>query len=224
MNRSKYIFLIFAFVYMGIALCGIFSVLEINENVLLGLSLSSLLISLADIVRNYCRNKALRNEYDFALSVASDYLQHRIDEGNISVGNFDVCNIKYGIDMLKSCPNPIHPVEYNKKKMFEIGRTVSTLFFVTGIASFIILPFIKIGTENVVARFITLIAFALMCWNIYLNDLESEIIHNKYLFDCDKQSLISSLFPNYKNEFLFQTQHLEAFTKAKEKNKSDYTN
>ena len=223
MNRTKYVFLIFAFIYAGVAVGGMFSILVINESVLLGLSISSLFISLADAINNYCRIRALRNDYNYALSVASDYLQNRIEEGCLSVGNFDVCNIKYGIDVLKTCANPVHPVEYNKKKFLKYGNVTSTVIFAIGIASFVILPFIRTGTEIGIARFITVIAFASMCGNLFLNDLENDIIQNKYLFDSDKQSLISSLFPNYMNEYLFCTQHLASFNEAKKKKEADST-
>lgn len=221
MSRSKNVFLVFSIVYIGVALGGAFSLLSITENVLLGLSISSLFISLADSINSYFRNEMIRNDYNYSLSIASEYLQHRIDEGQLSVGNFDICNIKYGIDMLKSQAISIHPVEFSKKKRFMVGNVISTAFFVIGIASFVFLPFIKTGANNSLASCVTVIAFASMCGNIYLNELQNEISNNKFLFDNDKQSLIAALFPNYMYEYTIRTQHLASYNKSQNEKEAE---
>ena len=128
--RSKYVFLILACVYAGIAVGGIVSAFSISESVLLGLSVSSALISLADGVNNFCRIKALGNDYDYSLFVASEFLQSKIDGGLLAISYFDLCNLKYGIDVLRNKPNPMHPAEYGKKKLFKCGNFVSTVFFI----------------------------------------------------------------------------------------------
>ena len=205
--RSKYIFLILACVYAGISLGGMLSFFAISESVLLGLSVSSVLISLADGVSNYCRIKALENEYDFALFVTSEYLQRKIDEGFLAMGYIDVCNLKYEIDTLKSNPKPTHPAEYGKRKLIKYGQLIANAFFIVGIASFILIPFSQILAIGNMSKYVTIIAFSFMCGNLFMGDRITELQQNKYHFDSGKQILISSLFPDFMNEYIYRTQH-----------------
>ena len=218
MTKSRHVFLIFSFIYIGIAIGGMFSLLTISDNVLLGLSISSLFISLADAINNYDSVKKWKNDYNFSLLLSSEYLQRKIDNGYSSIGNFDIYNIKYNIEVLMTKSNPIHPVEYAKKTRFKVLDIISTIFFTIGIASFIVVPFFKSEIGYNISRYITVLAFSFVCGNLFLCDIEKDIMQKNYSFMNDKQSLISAVFPEYMNEFAFRTQHLAAYTEMKKTN------
>ena len=214
--RSKYIFLIFACVYAGVAFGESCSIIIINSNVLLGLSFSSLFIALADVISNLRSIKVLTNDYNYSLHIASDYLQSKIDTGIVTAGNFDVCNIKCSIDALrdslKTKKNPIHPNEFEKKKMLTFYNAFSAGFFVIGIASFLLIPLSQVKEDSSLSRCITLSAFAIICLNIFYNDEKEKLRIDKQLFENDKVSLIAAIFPDFMFEFNSRTQHLTSYT------------
>ena len=224
MNRSKQVFLILAFVYIGIAFGDMVCIFTIDESVLLGLSCSSLLITLADAIDKFCKYLVIKNDYDFSLLVTSDFLQSKISEGLINEKGFDIYNLKYNIDILRTKSNPIHPVNYGKKRVFKILYTVSIVFFVSGIASFIIIPFSQIEVNNSISKHVTVFAFAFMCGNMFLDETKNNMAHEKYLFNLDKQGLISSLFTDYMNEYNYRTQHLVSYTKTQKNNNEETDN
>lgn len=216
MNKSKYVFLILACIYVGIAIGGLFSVITINSNVLLGLSFSSLFIALADAINNHSSIKMLTNDYNYSLQIASDYLQSRIDAGNVTVGNFDVCNIKCSIDALKDALKtkkiPVHPNEFEKAKMFKYYNALSIGLFVIGIASFVVIPFSQAREDSSLSTYITISAFATMCLNIFCDDKKDEMQRDKQLFENDKVNLIAAIFPDFMFEYNNRTQHLTSYT------------
>ncbi len=134
-NRSKFIFLILAIVYCFLAIGKNLGFLLINENVLFGLSVTSLLITLGDVFGTIDDIFLWRNDYNYSLKVASDFLQERISKGCFTIRSFDVCNIKEGIDQLKSNNSPIHPLKYIKKRRHTILSFISTVFFVGSVRS-----------------------------------------------------------------------------------------
>ena len=214
--RSKYVFLIFACVYAGVAIGESCSIVTINSNVVLGLSFSSLFIALADVISNLRSIKVLTNDYNYSLHIASDYLQSKIDEGFVTAGNFDVCNIKCSIDTLKGSlktkKSPIHPNEFEKKKILTFYNAFSTGFFVIGIASFLLIPLSQVNEDSSLSRYITLSAFAIICLNIFFDDEKEKLWRDKQLFENDKVNLIAAIFPDFMFEFNSRTQHLASYT------------
>ena len=119
MTKSKYVFFVLGIVYLGIALGSFFSVISINNNVLLGLSVSSCLISAGELVNSVGSFFSCRNSFCYSLKYTSEYLSFRIANNIQPRTNVDVYNIKFGIDEALANRKAIHPVEYDKKKVFR---------------------------------------------------------------------------------------------------------
>ena len=215
MKKSKYVYLILFVVYMVIALASSCSILSINENVLLGLSIASLFMSLSDMFSNIIQIMLEKNEYNYSLFITSEFLQQKIQAGFITANCIDVCNIKYNIDALMSTKNPTYPNTYNKKRGFLFLHIFSVIFLVLAISCFIGFPFLTISNNNL-AKYVTIVAFAFVCLNLYLNEVEYEIKVNEHSLKNDKQSLIRVLFPDFDSYYFGKTEHEDNYQKAQE--------
>lgn len=214
MYKSKHIFLILACVYIGIAIGGLRSIVTISSNVLFGLSLSTLLIAMSDAINKFCGIKILKNEYNYSISIASAFLQRKIDAGIVTSGNFDVCNIKANVDELKDTPktDTMHPNEFRKKTGFKIIKFISMGLFVVGIASFLVTPFSKANESDTFSTYITIFAFAIMCISIFCDDIKDALQRDMKLFEWDKVCLIAALFPDFMFEYNSRKEHLTSYT------------
>ena len=218
MTKSKYVFFVLGIVYLGIALGSFFSVISINNNVLLGLSVSSCLISAGELVNSVGSFFSCRNSFCYSLKYTSEYLSFRIANNIQPRTNVDVYNIKFGIDEALANRKAIHPVEYDKKKVFPVLRLISRVLFIIGIACFILVPFInhEFNTQTA-SRVITIVAFAFMCLDIGVNDLVQETVSEKIRFEYDKVVIIDDAFTGFTNDYYYHLQHYTAYSETQKK-------
>lgn len=228
MTKSRFMFFVLGMAYMGIAIGSILSIFTIDNNVLLGLSVSSCLISIGELVSNIGSYFMCRNSFCYSLKYTSDYLNNRIESHVQPRTNVDVYNIKYGIDETLAGRKTSHPVEFDKKKVFSVLRTVSQGLFIFGIVGFVLIPFAnrEINTQTA-SRIITIIAFAFMCLNIGVNDRVQETVSAKANFDNDKVLIVDDAFSGFLNDYYYHLLHytsynaqLELTNEAKEKDEN----
>lgn len=218
MNKSRSIFFILGLAYIGIAIGSKLSLFEINNNILLGLSLSSLLISLGDITNNCCGLFIVHNDYNYILNIASEYLTRYINQGTRPMTYIDVYNVRKSVDELVTKKHALHPVEYKEKRVFKIMQAISKGFFVIAVTAFVVIPFVKQELDVWgFSQIITLFAFAFVCINVALTDRISEIGSNRMSFEFDKQVIIDNAFPGYLNDFYTRMQHVEAYQEAQKR-------
>lgn len=222
MTKSRFMFFILGMVYMGIAIGSMLSIFTIDNNVLLGLSVSSCLISIGELVSNIGSYYMCRNSFCYSLKYTSDYLNNCIESHVQPRTNVDVYNIKLGIDETLAGRKPSHPVEFDKKKIFSVLRTVSQGLFIFGIVGFVLIPFAnrEINTQTA-SRIITIIAFAFMCLNIGVNDCVQETVSAKAAFDNDKVLIVDDAFSGFLNDYYYHLQHYTAFHESSKRTLKD---
>lgn len=222
MTKSRFVFFILGIAYLGIAIGSLLSIFSINNNVLLGLSISSCLISVGELVNSIGSYFSCRNSFCYSLHYASDFLKNCIDNNVQPKTNVDTYNIKFGIDETLSGRKSCHPVEYDKKRIFPILRAASQGLFILGIVCFILIPFAnhEINTQTA-SRIITIVAFAFMCLNIGVNDWTQETISAKMRFEYDKVVIIDDAFDGFTNGYYYHLQHYTAYNEIQKKSAID---
>lgn len=218
MTKSRFVFFILGIAYLGIAIGSLLSIFSINNNVLLGLSISSCLISAGELINSIGSYFSCRNSFYYSLHYASEFLKNCIEKQIQPKTNVDVYNIKFGVDETLSEHKSCHPVEYDKKRIFPILRTVSQGLFMLGIVCFIIIPFAnhEINTQTA-SRIITIVAFAFMCLNIGVNDWIQETISAKTRFEYDRVVIIDDAFDGFTNGYYYHLQHYTAYNEIQKK-------
>jgi len=83
MKKSKHIFAIMAVTYVVIAIASSLQWIVINENILLGLSMSALFSALSDIMANGENIVMSRNEFNYTILIASGFLEMKISLPNL---------------------------------------------------------------------------------------------------------------------------------------------
>ena len=92
MKKSSFVFIIMATIYLIVAILDCFGLMEITDNVLLGLSLSALLSAISDILYNIGWKRAATNEFNYIILVSLEFLSEK-QAKNIPITNPNV-NIK----------------------------------------------------------------------------------------------------------------------------------
>lgn len=227
MNKTEYTFLVFGTVYFIIAICTSINLFCVNSNVLLGLSLTSLFISIEDITRKSISIKLWRNLYEYTLYIASDYITQQIENGVTPNANIDLYNIRMNINnnRINTEVIPEHPSRYQSKRFLRILNRISNGSFIFSIASFIILPFLEIDSDiSKVSQIITLFAFSFICIGIFLGDYQQKIANSRASFENNDNLIIDASFPGYMNYYVFRTNHYESYSvqmQLEEKKKHD---
>ena len=222
MNKSKGIFYILGFAYIGIAIGSMLSFFDVNGNVLLGLSISSLLISLGDFSSNIRTLYIERNNLNYSLDLACDILTNYINAGKTPQTQIDVYNVKKSLDALKTQRKAIMPSDYENKKTISFLNITSKGLFFLSIPIFIVVPFVKQALSiEILSQTITLFAFTFMCINIAINERYSDINQTRLNFENDKLLIIENAYPGYIPAFYTRLQHAEAYEKSLEKSQNE---
>ena len=221
MKRAKYMFLVLPIAYILIAIGKAVSFLDVNNNILLGLSLTSLLLSIGDSISIISSYRIVQNSLEYSLSWLSRRLGERIEENTVDTIHYDVYNIKAGIDNIKSVKKEsIHPIEYSKRKAVVFFQHVPIVFFGLAILCFVIIPFVKKDiTNNSAPQYLTIVAFAVMCLNIYLDEETTELNWTVNFLNGDKLILVNSACPGILVEYFNHMQHYMSSQKLEEEMK-----
>lgn len=211
MKKSKFVFIIMAVIYFAVAIADGFGWLTITNNILLGLSLSALFSSISDIFANFVWKNALANEFAFMTQITSDFLSEKITQ-NVYSSIINIRNVKLGVEnMSNKCQTAVHPSDYHKLKRNTVINTISMGCFILSIAAFILFPFFPPINLPTISMILTLMAFAAMCFNLYMGETISELVEEKNSFMNNTHVLIQIAYPDFSDSFNLQMNYHEDY-------------
>ena len=223
MNKSKYVFLIMFFGYITIAVLKAFNVTSVGDEILLGLSLCAMTMSLSDCVLISKVILIKANQSKYIAKVTSIFINTKLEQNNQFYStSVNIRNVKKNIELTnKGYEKSQHPALYDNKKLIKLLRIIEIILFTISIFIFVMTPFAKISVETSTKAtvFITLVAFGFMCLNIFLSEIDakkSEKIHN---FFNNSQIIINSVFPDFSNFLSNQLYYREDLIAAEEAHK-----
>lgn len=232
MRKSKYIFIILAIVYGGVAFAEINNLLLVDNNVIFGLSVSALLISVSDCCSKYYTLKNEKNNYNETLKYTIQFLDEKINGGCASNWAFNTRNLKENLEILLNNQESVHPMDFRKQKKYLYLQKFYMIFFAVGIASFIIIPFVKYDLSgSCITSFVTLLAFVAMNIGMYIDeqiydvrDCNADLFNDKHLIIQNGYSdfrgfLDSKLY--YRNDYMEQQKKCDVIEKTDTPEESD---
>lgn len=223
MKKSQFIFAIMSTTYFVVAILNLRGYIVVSENILFGLSMSALLSSLSDVLSHIVNIRTSQNEFGYIVLSTSDFLEEKISH-NICNSLIDTRNVKLNVEsMSKGYKKAVHPIEYHKGKSNALIHFFSQICFVLSIAVFILSPFPLLLFQQSYSVFLTLIAFALMCLNLYFEDIISGINQKKEYFFNDKQIIIQMAYSDFMYFLSSRLYHYEEYISIanKQEDKSD---
>ncbi|MCM1411476.1 MAG: hypothetical protein NC305_13140 [Lachnospiraceae bacterium] len=199
MKKSKNMFLILAILYVFIVVFDICNFLVISENVLVGLSFSAFLMSLGDVYNNWGTYRFVRNELRYICLITTNILREHISDGNI--GSYSGVNINNLVTNIKLLENNyklgIHPSSYYARKTNRVLHIISALCFVLAITVFVLTPFFSATFDRQISVSITLLAFSIMCLNIFITERIDECMEKRNNFMNNTQIIVNSVVPDF---------------------------
>lgn len=200
-NKSNYLFLIMFIVYFGIGVLYSLELMNVNINILFWLSLSSLLMSIRDILSNYAGYLILDNGLELTVKNTNLFIEV------MQKKNIYSANININIDVIKQNLEIMYP-KYKKAVSqktlcnhwnIKTLNIVSFVFFLLSIAAFVVIPFLQqseIIKENISVA-LTIFAFAAMCFNLFLSEQNENISKAKFDFFNNTHILITTVYPKF---------------------------
>lgn len=215
MRKSQLVFAIMAAVYTIIAILYLGKWIEVSENILLGLSMAALLSSLSDVLSNIVGIRASQNELGYIAQTTSNFLEIKISN-NLYSSSIDTRNVKFNVENLsKGYKTAVHPNEYWKRRGNVLINVISQICFVLSIVTFILspfpFPFPLALSQQPYSVLLTLLAFAAMCFNLYLEERISDILQQKNHFFFDTQLIIQIAYPDFTDFLNFRLYHYKNY-------------
>lgn len=213
MKKSKYVFLILALLYALIYILSISNIVVINENIMIGLTFSAFFMSLSDVCNNIIIYRMARNELGYICWFTCNVLQEFISSGITQTPLVNVVNMKKNIECL--VPNykgHMHPNEFNKCNINKVISKYGSFCFILSIAFFVITPYLAAVLNEQISIAVTLLAFSIMCLNIYLEETIGDYFEKKNNFMNNTQIIIQSFLPgfiDYLNRCLYFNNELD---------------
>lgn len=217
MLKNYNIFLIFGLVYCAIAILSVFDYISVTDNILIGLSILSVMTSISDIIDNQVYKKKLENEFNFYLHISINVLSEYSEKDYPNKQLIDINNLIKNLKLLKNDKYIFtHPDDYEANTCIKIISKLSKLVFSIGMVCFVISPFLNERVVNQkISVFLTLLAFALICFNINISN-KINVLHDRLNNLCtDKFLIIEFIRPNFNNYIMQCRYHKENFKNVK---------
>ncbi len=199
--KSKFVFLIFFIGYIAIMVANLLGVISVGDEILLGLSLSALFMSLGDCTNGIKFAICQKNQMAYITQRTSlflnDKFNNKIPSQNQSI---NIRNVKKNLEMQNpKYAKSIHPNEFVNTKKFKLLKCIEITFFFMSILSFVVTPFLNISfdTINSLTISITLLAFGFMCFNIFMSDVNDELNKRHMDFINNTQIHITSSYNDF---------------------------
>ena len=125
--------------------------------------------------------------------------------------------------MSKGYEKAVHPNEYGKRKINALISISSQICFVLSIAVFILAPFHLSLFQQSYSVFLTLFAFSSMCFNLYLEEIITNITQKKTHFFSDTQLIIQMAYSDFTGFLNLRLYYYENYISMEnnQKDKSD---
>lgn len=224
MRKSQYVFIIMAVAYIVIAILNLREWVTVSENILFGLSMSALFSSLSDIFSNIVGKRIYQNEFDYIIKITSDFLAEKISNNPLN-SLIDIRNVKQNVENIsKGYKKAVHPNEYCKRKVNVLINISSQICFILSITVFILAPFhFPLSLfQNSYSVLATLIAFAAMCFNLYIEEIIADIIQKKTHFFNDTQLIIQIAYTDFMDFLNSHLYHYENCISRANKQEDEY--
>lgn len=225
--KSKFVFLILFFGYVFIAIGDLFAFVTSGQEILFGLSLSALLMSLSDCATGVTIGLCQRNEMRYITKCSSRFIEDKLKKKVFPVNQgINIRNVKKNLEE----ENPKfeiskHPNEFKTNILVKLLKKIEIIFFAISIFAFVVSPFFSIPSEVIekATIIITLFAFGFMCLNIFIAELNDELSKRKMNFINNTQIHINSVYTDFSywlNNQLFCREDLKAAQKEVEENEN----
>ena len=131
MNKSKYVFLIMFFGYITIAVLKAFNVTSVGDEILLGLSLCAMTMSLSDCVSISKVILIKANQSKYIAKVTSIFINTKLEQNNQFYStSVNIRNVKKNIELTnKGYEKSQHPALYDNKKLIKLLRIIEIILF-----------------------------------------------------------------------------------------------
>ena len=224
MSKSKYVFLIMFLGYISIAIMNTLNITFVGDEVLLGLSICALTMSLSDSFSIIKVISLKKNHFKYIAKISSAFINNKLNQFNqMHNPNVNIRNLKKNIEQNnKGYEKAKHPLIYECKKRVKFLTVCEHLLFIISILIFVITPFlhISVDTASKMAVFITLVAFGFMCFNVFLSEIDLKESEKNLNFSNNTQIIINSVFPDFNNYLNSQLYYREDLIAAKEAHES----
>lgn len=198
MRKSKYVFLILSLLYVLIYILNILHIVTIDENIMIGLTASAFLMSLSDVCNNILIFRITRNELGYMCYLAVDKLQEYISSGMTETPLVNVINLRKNIELL--VPNykeKIHPNKFYMSKINKVLSILGKVCFVLSISFFVLTPYFAVVINQQISICLTLFAFSIMCFNIFIEEKIGDYLEKKNNFINNTEIIIQSFSPGF---------------------------
>lgn len=178
MKKSSFVFLIMAIVYILLFVGYSLRMVTITNNIVFGLSLTALLISISDLLSKVIVFRSIENEYQQMIEYTLSFIEKKIKLKQTNNPIIIIRNLRSSIEMGKKKKyKPVHPLEYADNSLNKALNIASIILFMLGISVFIFTPFInEYDIMDHITTRITVAAFASMCLGVFFDD---QIMHKQ---------------------------------------------
>lgn len=200
MKKTRGIFLILVIVYMLIGTMGAAGIISVGSNLLFGLAVSSLLMSVSDIMDDAVLMKKGVNEYRFLLKCTTAFLDQELGEDTDRfMKNPTLCTVKQELVNTKvNFEKAEHPVQFERRQLFAVTERLAAVLFALSIAAFILVPFVNQEWFSARASILmTVWAFAALCMDLYVQELISDTEDARHIFWNQTQLMLQSTYPEF---------------------------
>ena len=221
MSKSKFLFLVLAVGYIFIGVLSLIGVVDVSNIVLLGLSLSAFFTSLSDTLNQWIMCGSQKNHMSYIAKFSVKFINNRLETGAQQFSNsISIRNVKKNIEI----QNPrfeksFHPSVFAEKTRIRILTILTYVFYVLSVISFILPPFVKANYAILdrISIFIAILAFSVMCLNMFLSELNSDLSKKVFDFFNYTQPIVNSVYPDFMGMLNSQLNYREDLKASKER-------
>lgn len=200
MKKTRGIFLILVIVYMLIGTMGCLEIISVGSNLLFGLAVSSLLMSVSDIMDDMVLMKKGVNEYGFLLKCTASYLEQELGaDSERFMKNPTLCTVKQELVNTKvDFEKTVHPLQFDKRQVFTVTERLSAVLFALSVAAFILVPFVNPEWFSARASILmTVWAFTALCLDLFVQELISDTDDARHAFWSQTQLMLQTTYPDF---------------------------
>lgn len=221
MSKAKLIFLVLAFGYISIGFLSLIGVIEVSNIILLGLSLSAFFTSLSDTFNQWIMFISQKNHMSYIAKCSVKFINNRLEIGAQQFSNsINIRNVKKNIENQNHhFEKSAHPSVFAEKTRIRILTILTYAFYVLSVISFILSPFVKANYAILdrISIFIAILAFSVMCLNMFLSELNSDLSKKIFDFFNYTQPIVNSVYPDFMGMLNSQLNYREDLKANKEK-------
>ncbi len=221
MSKAKLIFLVLALGYIFIGFLNLVGVVNVSNIVLLGLSLSALFTSLSDSSNQLVLCSCQKNHMSFIAKSSVEFINDKLKANAPQYSNsISIRNVKKDIENKNPrLKKSVHPSAFEEKAYIKFLKVLTYVFYILSVVSFIIAPFVKVDFAilDKVSILVALCAFGMMCLNMFLSELNSDLSKKIVDYFNYTQSIVNSVYPDFMGMLNTQLNYQEDLKANKER-------